>query len=410
MTSKEPLSKLSTAQEYFETAKKHNKAGFWGKAIHNYRQAISIEPDMFQAYFELGKILEKDQKEAAILNYIKTISINPEFQPVYYRFFWLDLNSEQVDKIVKCCRKAMEACRQTPSFSVICQTVGELLSRQGDITEATTFYREAMNYQLSSTYPQLITNPSDVKLEQKKPSFLIIGGMKCGTTSLYSYLSKHPQVVPALKKEIHYFTKEFDRGTDWYLSHFPTIPSDSELITGEATPCMTVENVEKRIHQSFPNLKFVVILRDPVARAYSHHNHVVKFFGVKKKFSEIIKHDLDDIETRQLMLDDDDAYLKINCSYLSKGLYYFWLKKWLSLFPREQFLIITNDELSQNTSNVVKKTCDFLDLPYNSVDDYSKKLVGSYKPMDPELKKALDEYYLPFNQKLESFLKMKLNF
>ncbi len=403
------LDKLSQADVFLAEGKKHQKVGSTASAIENYRQAIKLNPDLLQAHYELGKLSEKDL-EISILHYLETIRINPNFQQVYYRFFWLELDDKHIEKIIESCKQAISLAKNEESVSLISQTIAELLSRQQKILEATKFYRQAMNCQLVNTYPQLvIDNDSDnVRRQYKKPDFMIIGGMKCGTTSLYSYLSKHPQVVPALKKEIHFFTKELDRGLDWYLSHFPSISLKSKLITGEATPCMTVEKVPELVYQHFSKIKIIVILRDPVSRAYSHYNHVAKFFGVNKKFADIIKYNLEDLKTRKLMLKDENAYLSVKCSYLSKGLYYFWLKNWLDLFPREQFLILKTDDLYLDTNKAMQKVFSFLELPNFAFNDYKRELVGSYQPIDRALNAALTQYYAPFNQKLADLLKIEI--
>ena len=76
------------------------------------------------------------------------------------------------------------------------------------------------------------------------PDFIIIGGMRCGTTSLYAYLSEHQQVLPAAKKELHFFDRRFDHGLGWYRARFPLVTakawhrirSGHRAVTGEATP------------------------------------------------------------------------------------------------------------------------------------------------------------------------------
>ncbi len=67
-----------------------------------------------------------------------------------------------------------------------------------------------------------------------EPNFLIIGAEKCGTSSLYQYIIEHPHVLGAIEKEIHFFTYNFDKGLDWYRSHFYPLAQNSNYITGEA--------------------------------------------------------------------------------------------------------------------------------------------------------------------------------
>ncbi len=71
------------------------------------------------------------------------------------------------------------------------------------------------------------------------PNYLIIGAQRCGTTSLYEYLIRHPRILSSLTKEVHYFDYNFDKGQSWYRSFFPSVFSKlykGNFITGEASP------------------------------------------------------------------------------------------------------------------------------------------------------------------------------
>src|SRR3712207_6690007 len=106
--------------------------------------------------------------------------------------------------------------------------------------------------------------------QRRLPDFVIIGTQRGGTTSLYHYLSKHPEVLPALRKEIHFFDLNFDRGLDWYLAHFAR--QDQPGLVGEASPLyMFHRDVPERVRRVLPNAKFIALLRNPVDRAYSQY-------------------------------------------------------------------------------------------------------------------------------------------
>ncbi|WP_287276577.1 MULTISPECIES: sulfotransferase domain-containing protein [unclassified Okeania] len=113
------------------------------------------------------------------------------------------------------------------------------------------------------------------------PSFIIIGAQKRGTTSLYNYMIEHPQILPASKKELHFFNwvskpgnRKKPEGVDWYLSQFPTIPDGKNLITGEATPDYLVDpHTPQRMFNLVPDVKLIVLLRNPIDRAVSHYHH-----------------------------------------------------------------------------------------------------------------------------------------
>ena len=118
------------------------------------------------------------------------------------------------------------------------------------------------------------------------PDFLIIGAQRCGTTSLYRYLCAHPSVQPAvLNKGIHYFDTNHEQGTAWYRSHFPSEPYKAYLrrrrgvervLTGEGSPYYFFHPLAPGwIAEELPEARFVVMLRDPVGRAYSQYQHEV---------------------------------------------------------------------------------------------------------------------------------------
>ena len=129
---------------------------------------------------------------------------------------------------------------------------------------------------------RLITSPL-----RSLPDFVIIGAMKSGTTSLYDFLIKHPAIAPAAKKEVMYFSTwyKYKLGKLWYRSNFPTNLSRSafykkttqRLLSGEASPpYLFYPMVPGRMKGVLPDVKLIVILRNPVDRAYSHYHHMLR--------------------------------------------------------------------------------------------------------------------------------------
>lgn len=105
-----------------------------------------------------------------------------------------------------------------------------------------------------------------------QPTFVIAGVQKCGTTSLFQALDLHPRVQRPRHKEIHFFDQHWRRGTDWYADQFPDLTTGQ--ITGEATPVYSYgPTARRRMIRTLPDVKVVLVLRDPVSRAYSHYWH-----------------------------------------------------------------------------------------------------------------------------------------
>lgn len=108
------------------------------------------------------------------------------------------------------------------------------------------------------------------------PDYIIIGSMKCGTTILYDFISHHPDALAAKQKEIHYFSMHYGKGKQWYADFFSDVPGNK--LTGEASPTyLDLCNgaaIPELLHSDLPGIPLIAILKDPVARAISHFNHL----------------------------------------------------------------------------------------------------------------------------------------
>ena len=139
-------------------------------------------------------------------------------------------------------------------------------------------------------------------------------------TSLNTHKSSRPR-----KKEIHFFNLFFQKGWAWYKHFFPL--AWTKKITGEATPAYLFHpQVPERIRQFTPDTKFIVMLRNPIARAYSHYN-MVKKEGLEKAtdFKTAIHNELKRTEKDQEKIDADPNYYSYemhNFSYLARGKYF----------------------------------------------------------------------------------------
>ena len=243
------------------------------------------------------------------------------------------------------------------------------------------------------------------------PSFLIIGAKKCGTTSLFNYLSKHPNIGAPTWKEISYFNIHFDRGSLWYRSFFPiSLPKldSQDLITGEATASYICHpQAPQRIAETLPNVKLIALLRNPVDRAYSHYHHTKRIGRENLSFEEAIAQE--DSRVKQLEHESQELGLKsspaYNYTYLSSGLYAEQLKNWLKLFNKQQLLILKSEDFFDCPEAIFKQVLNFLKLPDWSPQKYRKYNNNSYpQEIEPSTRKYLTEYFQPHNQKLYELL------
>ena len=260
---------------------------------------------------------------------------------------------------------------------------------------------------------RLITSP--VRL---LPDFLIIGGQKCGTTSLYNYVIEHPNVLPARNKETRFFhTRRYEKGGLWYRASFPSEvrkrraekEGGQKLITGESTPeYLFFPHVPARVRNTVPQAKLIVLLRNPVDRAYSHYHHKVRNGRETLSFAEAMEREeqrlAGEVE-RVLAYPSYYSYNLDHYSYLRRGIYVEQLKAWMRYFPEEQFLILRSEDLYEDAPAVVGRTLEFLGLPTPAVESYPKHNAGGYEEeMDPAMRRRLVEDFKPHNQRLYEYL------
>jgi hypothetical protein len=249
------------------------------------------------------------------------------------------------------------------------------------------------------------------------PDFIIIGAAKAGTTSLYGWLSGHPYVSPATTKEVHYFDYNFDRGEDWYRTHFP-LERDRDaferehgrpFLTGEASPSYVSHYwAPQRIAAMLPDVKLIMLLRNPVDRAYSQFR-MSQREGEEKldSFEEAlaIEDERLDGERARSLADPRYNSWPIGCwSYQMRSRYAEQLERWLSLFPRERFLFVDSEELSAQPERALQRVYDFLGLPADDSRDLPFLHTGEYDPLPPEVRERVADYFRPHNERLYELL------
>ncbi len=247
-----------------------------------------------------------------------------------------------------------------------------------------------------------------------RPDFLIIGTQKGGSTSLYRYLTAHPKVRSAAIKEIHYFSYYHACPESWYRAHFaPGFWLRARgLQTGEASMShLHVPGAPERVAASAPGAKLIVMLRNPVARAFSHYQMSVKQGHETLPFAEAVA-----LEPERLQRERDrlgDAAFSHGPShryhsYLLRGHYAEQLERWFAHFPREQFLILSSESFFRNPSETYHDVLGFLGLPEIDLPSYRQlnRAAEARPAFPPELRAQLEGYFAPYNARLEKLLEV----
>jgi len=241
------------------------------------------------------------------------------------------------------------------------------------------------------------------------PDFLIIGAQRCGTTSLYKYMVEHPNIIPAFRKETHFFDRTYRRGIDFYRAFFPMVNETKgdkvpRKITGEATPIYLFHSwVPKRVATWLPNVKIIILLRNPVDRAYSHYQMNIRLKIEDSTFENAVRRELKEFpidKTEDPWLDKLKANAYAHYSYTGRGVYIHQIKRWLDYFPREQFLFLKSEDFFNDPPTTMKTVYDFLDINDFVNEDLKPHNVGSYNALTHKFRTELEEFFEPFNQNL----------
>lgn len=232
--------------------------------------------------------------------------------------------------------------------------------------------------------------------------FVICGTQKGGTTALDAYLREHPEVCMAVRKEVHYFDNEeyFSNGKpDYSKYHAFFSPKKTHKVLGEATPIYMYWNESpKRILQYNPEMKIIIILRNPIERAYSHWNMERSRNADNLPFRDAIETEIE--RCREAL-----PYQHRVFSYIDRGHYLDQLRKIWACFPREQVLILKNEYLKLSPNGTLNQVADFLGIAqFNKIegkDVHSRPYVSS---MSKEERNFLKSIFDPEIKQLEAEL------
>lgn len=226
---------------------------------------------------------------------------------------------------------------------------------------------------------------------RRLPDFIMIGAQKSGTTSFFTYLTQHPQVLknPLNYKELYFFNTYYERGLNYYHHFFPL--NWRRGLVGEATTTY-LHSLEApaRIARDIPNVKLLLTLRDPVERAISHYYHHVKRGRETRTLDEAFDEGLLRQFNEGNLLDDGFTY-----RYLNNGDYATHLENWQRYFPAERFLINAAEQMFKHPQQVYDRACEFLGLEKLAMPNFKVRNQGSKREDTQGVERRLFEFYQP---------------
>ncbi|MCF8111446.1 MAG: sulfotransferase domain-containing protein [Desulfobacteraceae bacterium] len=235
------------------------------------------------------------------------------------------------------------------------------------------------------------------------PNFLIIGAQKAGTTSLFRYMLQHPDILkPLVNRELHYFDLHYHRGPNWYRAHFPF--QRKEKITGEKSPYYIFHPlVPERCHAFNSDFRLILLLRDPVKRAYSHFHHEIENGRENRSFRQAVEEEMGDVENDHLRLarsEIDYSATHQYYSYFARGRYVEQLDLWTKFFARDQIYLETAERFFKESRGVCSEIFDFLGLKPFQTFTGRRHNPGKYNPLPEAEKRWLADLFRDSNQKL----------
>jgi hypothetical protein len=250
--------------------------------------------------------------------------------------------------------------------------------------------------------------------------------MKCGTTALHNYLAEHPDLQGAPEKEVSFFDQNvnYQRGVAWYHSRFPLAfrwrPRPRLF---ESTPSyLYYDWVPQRLQAYCPTMKLIVVLRDPIARAYSHWNmfrqrartgptlesghwdsrtrvpiNAMMALPEFPEFHDCIRREIEAINSGSRNLDP---------GFVSRGVYHIQLRRFFECFPREQVLVLESRMLKTQPFETLNSVTRFVEVaPHMWKKQIELHLVGEYsEPMSQQSRALLSDFYRPHNERLFGLL------
>jgi hypothetical protein len=253
------------------------------------------------------------------------------------------------------------------------------------------------------------------------PTFLIAGAARCGTTSMVGALSQHPAVARPLlpwTREVHFFDNSYHRGLPWYQSHFPlrSRMERAARAAGAKGPQAFESGVyymfhplaPERVKRNLPDVKLLVLLRDPVERAFSSHAYSVVAGCETESFERAIELEETRLagEAEKIVADPTyDSLSHRHHSYRVRGEYIDQIERLEELFGRERIHVVESSDFFADPAPVYRGVLEFLGLPHTGDPDF-RHLNARPRPapMPDSVRAALEEHYRPYNERLAKWL------
>lgn len=244
------------------------------------------------------------------------------------------------------------------------------------------------------------------------PDMLIVGGQRCGTTTLFKALAQHRAFLgPTMRKGVHYFDLQPEQPLDWYRAHFPLRSAvenlqrsgDGRAVVGESSPYYLWHPLTaQRIAKTLPGVRVIALLRDPVERAYSAHAHELARGFETETFERALALETERIAGEEERLRSGEITRSLvhqHLAYVQRGEYIDQLERMERAVGREQMLVLDSADFWSAPEKDWPKVTTFLGIADQDVA-LERHNSRSRAPMSDVLRARLNAHYAPLDERL----------
>lgn len=242
------------------------------------------------------------------------------------------------------------------------------------------------------------------------PDFLVVGGQRCGTTSLFRALMAHPQVLrPQLHKGVNYFDLNYDRGEAWYRGHFPVRGTDPRIRVFDASGYYMFHPLApERIVRDLPDVRVIAMVRDPVERAWSAYKHeLARGFEWERSFTRALELEDARLEGEIELMRAEPGYQSFNHrhhAYRRRGEYARLLAPFVEGLGRDRVLVVESESFFTDPRAEYQRIVEFLDLDPFVPESFDRYNARPGSGLDPGAAEWLRAHYTPHDEALATLL------
>jgi hypothetical protein len=248
------------------------------------------------------------------------------------------------------------------------------------------------------------------------PNVILVGASKSGTSALSAYLAQHHSFSPPFFKEPHFFNRDVRKGLPHYRAFFPTMfhrwmlrVSGRQLLTGEFTPSYYYcPHAPRQIREQIGDIKILLMLRNPIDRAFSHYKSAVLNGLEQGTFEEALAKETERVSGEYERMRDHESYHSLpffQHAYVRRGFYADYLPNWLECFSPENILILIFEDFINAPEAILGQACRFLNLEPLRLQSYPKiNASPSEETCDPATRERLEHVFRPSNERLRHLL------